>query len=297
MRFSSTTLFLVSALVASAVVNACPGQGKFGFIPPKKTDLRGPCPALNSFVLPLRSMRTKLNGSRLANHGYLPRDGKNITIREVLRVSSDVYNIDPAVLLGVAKLGLLTSSEPDSFNILEINSHGTIEFDASLSREDVAVGDNTKFNESIYSTLANSNPGVAFYNITSAGKVMHDRLELQQRKNPSLTNTIKEQSFRAFTSALYLAVFGNFTTGVAPKKFVDIWFREERLPFAEGWTTPGCVIDGPGITALIGKVGDASAWKTSGGCPYVRTGTPGTDTATLDSKGICQEVTSSTKGK
>ncbi|KAJ7901659.1 hypothetical protein B0H13DRAFT_2027497 [Mycena leptocephala] len=28
---------------------------------------------------------------------------------------------------------------------------------------------------------------------------------------------------------------GDPVTGVAPKKFVKIFFREERMPFAEGW--------------------------------------------------------------
>ncbi|KAJ7072707.1 Chloroperoxidase [Mycena amicta] len=276
----SSSLFLVSALVSTAL--ACPSQGKFGFIPPKPTDLRGPCPALNA----------------LANHGYLPRDGRNVTIRQVLQVSNDIYNVDPGLLLGVAKLGLLTSSEPDSFTLDDLKLHGTIEFDASLSREDFAIGDNSKFNETIYSTLANSNPGVGYYNSTSTGKVMFDRLAIQeashnQRKNSLITNTQKEIGFRSFTAALPLAVFGNVTTGIAPKKFVDIWFREERLPFAEGWNRPPA-IDGTSLPPLIMAVQTASKWTSSGGCPYVRTGP--TDAPTLDSKAICQQLDSLTKG-
>ncbi|KAF7297994.1 HEME-HALOPEROXIDASE domain-containing protein [Mycena chlorophos] len=275
MRPSST--FFLSAVLAS-LVQACPSQGKFGFIPAKPTDLRSPCPALNS----------------LANHGYLPRDGRNLTIRQVLQVSNDVYNVAPALLLGVAKLGLLTSNETDTFTLDDLKLHGTIEFDASLSREDFALGDNNVFNESIYSTYANTNPGVGYYNISSTGQAMFQRLAIQERKNAQITNTDKEITFRSFTAALPLAVFGNVTTGVAPKQFVDIWFREERLPFAEGWTTPPCAIDTTSLPPLIASVQTASNW-TGGGCPYVRTGP--TDAPTLDSQAVCQQLDSLTKGK
>ncbi|KAJ7601931.1 Chloroperoxidase [Mycena rosella] len=221
-----------------------------------------------------------------------PRNGQNLTIRSVLQASYDVYNIDAPVLIGVAKLGLLTSNEPDSFTLDDLKLHGTIEFDASLSRADFATGDNTHFNETIFSTLANANPGVEYYDVASAGQVQFERLADSERTNPNITNTDKEISFRSFTSALYLAVFGNVTTGVAPKNFVQIWFREERLPFAEGWQRPASTLDGAAVTALTGGVQAASNWTTSGGCPYVRTG-PGA-APTLDNQAICKQLDSLT---
>ncbi|KAJ7287035.1 Peroxidase, family 2-domain-containing protein [Mycena rebaudengoi] len=269
MHFLSFTSIL--ALFAITAV-ACAGQDKYGFRPPKASDLRGPCPALNT----------------LANHGFLPRDGKKVTIPRVLKACYDAYNVDPALLIGVAKLGLLTSDAPDSFNIEEIKLHGTIEFDASLSREDFAIGDNNRFNETIFSTLANANPGVDYYNVTSAGQVQFERLAQSERTNPNITNTDKEIGFRSFTSALYLGLFGNVTTGVASKKFVQIWFREERLPYAEGWKRPAVTLDGASVTALSGAVQAASNWTTSGGCPYVRTGTAAAPT--LDSQAICKQL-------
>jgi hypothetical protein len=38
------------------------------FMPPSDSDIRGPCPGLNS----------------LANHGFLPRDGKNIHVTDIV---------------------------------------------------------------------------------------------------------------------------------------------------------------------------------------------------------------------
>jgi hypothetical protein len=55
---------------------------------PTSTDSRGPCPGLNTYVLV--ALRITLNFQeiyshrRLANHGFLPRNGINITVAQVL---------------------------------------------------------------------------------------------------------------------------------------------------------------------------------------------------------------------
>jgi hypothetical protein len=96
--------------------------------------------------------------------------------------------------------------------------HNSIEHDASISRGDFALGDNLHFNETIFKTLVDSNPGVDYYNGTSAGEVQRLRLLNSQSVNPDLINTIKEFAIRIRESSLYLAVMGDAATGVAPKK-------------------------------------------------------------------------------
>jgi hypothetical protein len=97
--------------------------------------------------------------------------------------------------------------------------HDNIEHDASLSRGDFlnGLGDNFSFNETIFTTLASSNPGVDYYNTTSAGLVMKARLEIDRQVNPNITNTFKEFGIRTGESAFYLSVMGNVTSGTAPK--------------------------------------------------------------------------------
>ena len=97
-------------------------------------------------------------------------------------------------------------------------SHGNIEHDASLSRGDFALGNNWEFNETLYSTLANSNPGVDYYNSTSAGAVQHERLAQSLRDNNQTMNTLSEMTIRTRESVLYLSVMGDVTTGEAPKE-------------------------------------------------------------------------------
>lgn len=98
--------------------------------------------------------------------------------------------------------------------------HDSIEHDASLSRSDFALGDNFNFNETIYSTLASSNPGVDYYNASSAGWTQKERLRIASAANPELKNTGKEFAIRGRESQLYLLVMGDVATGQAPKKFV-----------------------------------------------------------------------------
>jgi hypothetical protein len=82
------------------------------------------------------------------------------------------------------------------------------------------MGDNFSFNETIFTTLASSNPGVDYYNGTSAGMVLKERLEIDRKANPDLTNTAKEFQLRIRESVFYLTVMGNVSTGRAPKESV-----------------------------------------------------------------------------
>ncbi|KAJ7272389.1 Chloroperoxidase [Mycena rebaudengoi] len=214
------TASLIWAVIAST--SATPWYSRkndHNWITPRATDVRSPCPGLNT----------------LANYGYLPRAGKKISIPMILEAASEVFNMAPDPIIPPAKLGLLSGPEPTTLNLDALKLHNLLENDVSLSHEDFALGDNLHFNETIFSTLANSNPTVDYYNVTSAGQVLHDRLAISLATNPNITNTPKEIVARSGASAFYLSVMGDLVTGVAPKKFVDIFFREERLPIAEGW--------------------------------------------------------------
>jgi len=216
---------------------------------PGPTDLRSPCPGLNV----------------LANHGYLPRNGRGVNIPQILEAGKEVFNLSPELLTLASHLGLLTSGQGDIFNLDDLKLHNAVEHDASLSRGDLAVtGDNLHFNETIFQTLASSNPGVDYYNVTSAGTVMHQRLQDSRQTNPEIINTSKELTLRIAESALYLTVMGN-NTGVAPKEFVNIFFREERLPIAEGWKKPAITLTFALAAPIQGALAQISQWTPGPG--------------------------------
>ncbi|KAK7451221.1 hypothetical protein VKT23_012559 [Stygiomarasmius scandens] len=250
-------LLLSFGIVAQALAYSVRREDQHAWIAPGPNDLRGPCPGLNT----------------LANHGYLPRDGRGLNVSIILEAGFNGYHMQPEILMLAAKASLLTSDDPVSFTLDDIKLHGHIEHDASVSRADFALGDNARFNETIFTTLANSNPGVDFYNTTSAGQVQQMRLADSQATNPNLTNTDKEFFIRSAESAFYLSVMGDPLTGVAPKEFVQIFFREERLPIAEGWKRSETPLNGSTVGPLIREIAQHSNWTpTEGQCHWLRLG-------------------------
>ncbi|KAJ7023375.1 Cloroperoxidase [Mycena alexandri] len=237
-------------MFALALPHRIAAQDDHPWIAPTATDVRSPCPGLNT----------------LANHGYLPRTGMNITISQILGAALQGFNVDADAIIQAAKFGLLSGNAPETMNLDALSLHNLIEHDASLSRNDFALGDNLHFNETVFSTLANSNPGVDFYNTTSAGLVQHARLTDSVARNPNVTNTLKEHLLRSRESSLYLSIMGDPLTGVAPKQFVQIFFREERLPIAEGWTRPTTLIDSTTLAPLESIIRPVSMWVASQAC-------------------------------
>ncbi|KAJ7790416.1 Cloroperoxidase, partial [Mycena olivaceomarginata] len=210
-------------------------------------DQRSPCPGLNT----------------LANHGYLPRNGRDITVPHIMNASigSPNYLYSPTIPLMVFPRGIRISFRP--WPIFSY-SHNLIEHDASISRNDWGpdgTGDNLHFNEMVFSTLANSNPGKDYYDTTAVGQMQKERLEYSIATNPALVNTEKEFHLRSAESSFYLSIFGDFSTGIAPKEYVNIFFREERLPIAEGWKKPALI-----TAAIRSLIQTASAWNATQPC-------------------------------
>ncbi|KAJ8077782.1 hypothetical protein PM082_002215 [Marasmius tenuissimus] len=221
---------------------------------PKAGDSRSPCPWINA----------------LANHGYIPRNGRNITIPVMLNAVDKVFNVPPEVISLQAKLAVLCSNQTfGTFDLGDTSLHGCIEHDSSISRSDFNLGDNTKFNETFYQTLASKNPGKDVYDIAVAGQVMKERLAHSLKYNNATVNTEKEFALRSTQGALYLLVMGGAPKGdkvEAPKKFVDVIFREDRLPWAEGWKKSSVRLTGDIVGAVIPKVMEAAQpWKATGG--------------------------------
>lgn len=132
MRFFAL-LFAITGVVAAHVS----GNGKHDWHAPVRGDVRSPCPALNS----------------LANHGYIPRDGKKLGVSMVVKALGKALNVSEETATTLAKGGLRTSSDPASgtFSLEDLRKHNMIEHDASLSRKDTSVdGDNFSFNREVF---------------------------------------------------------------------------------------------------------------------------------------------------
>ncbi|KAJ6450979.1 Cloroperoxidase [Mycena vitilis] len=259
MKLQFSFLALASAVVLPNAAGF--STSDYGFISATASDARSPCPGLNT----------------LANHGYLPRDGRNFTIPQLMDAALVAFNVNWDPILVAAKFGLLTRDDGGSFDKMSLDAlavHNMVEHDASISRNDFGdgTGDNLHFNETAFATLANANPGSDTYDTASAGAVQYARLAFSIATNKLVVNTLKELRLRSRESALYLSIFGDPNTGVASKTFVQIFFREERLPIAEGWMKPSTLITVDTLAPLEKAIVKASNWTATQPCEPLRLG-------------------------
>ena len=79
---------------------------------------RGPCPMLNT----------------LANHGYLPRNGRGISKDMAIKVLDEVLNWDETVVSDLYDFAQPTNPQPNAttINLKELTTHNILEHDASL---------------------------------------------------------------------------------------------------------------------------------------------------------------------
>ncbi|KAK1765253.1 Peroxidase, family 2-domain-containing protein [Phialemonium atrogriseum] len=211
--------------------------------PPTILDRRSPCPMINS----------------LANHGFLPRNGLNISTDDLVNAFHEALNLSPGVSLPVAKLAVTTSTtgNPNTLNLDDLDEHGVLEHDGSLSRDDTHSGDNHSFNTTIFRTTA-AHFGRDTISISDAAAARSARVAAAKKANPAFNLTDTEEFFSFAETALYMRVFGRGTEGHARTKWVEVMFYEERLPYLEGFRRSTEVLTNDEVGELVQKLVDAT---------------------------------------
>jgi hypothetical protein len=87
---------------------------------------RAPCPGLNA----------------LANQGYLPRDGKNITQPRLEAALMESVHMTGTVAHALANTIKSLKREDGTFDLVDIRQHNLVEHDTSMTRLDFRQGDN-----------------------------------------------------------------------------------------------------------------------------------------------------------
>jgi hypothetical protein len=62
----------------------------------------------------------------LANHGFLPRNGFNVSVQTALAAFDEALNLDPNSTIDPVTLGLTasTTGNPNTFHLDDLNKHG-----------------------------------------------------------------------------------------------------------------------------------------------------------------------------
>ncbi|KAK0117497.1 hypothetical protein ONS95_011837 [Cadophora gregata] len=212
----------------------------YEWIAPTVNDRRSPCPMVNT----------------LANHGFLPRDGLNISLADLVVAFNASVNLAPAATTLVGQKALLASTTGNNatFDLNDINKHGIIEHDGSLSRNDILFGDNHSFNSTIWNSVAASFTNTTI-SLSTAKSARAARLAAAAAVNPEFNMTAGDAKFSGIETALYMTVFADpDVVDEARTEWVGVLFAEERLPYEEGWKRSEQELTAAGISALAAQV-------------------------------------------
>lgn len=183
---------------------------------------RGPCPFLNT----------------VANHGYIPASGRDVTLAQIMIAMKKTLNIGPIFAYAVTSLNLIFHGHehPSTFercltlsDLGGKNGHMVAEHDASLTRLDSNLGDNTSLNKKMLKDfLSISKDG----NSITAEELCEYRSKIEsesQKNNPDFTWSFL-QRFGAYQEAAFLPVTLGDGKETVPVAVVKSLFEEERFP-------------------------------------------------------------------
>ncbi|KAI0182930.1 putative chloroperoxidase [Xylaria flabelliformis] len=231
-------LTLVTACAASPIISQAALKP---YVKPKSTDSRSPCPMLNT----------------LANHGYLPHNGRNLTAQDIgdAIFASTNWHADFGIFPAT---GALTNLGKSTLDLADLNSTPGGEHPASLTRKDASSGDsNTIDTARVTQLLADSR--TSFLTIDSVAKT---RNRLDKSSNPPLTTS--ELGVAQGEAALMMLLMRDtyvslptneqdVSTLRAPKERTKVWLLEEKFPTAQGWKPAEEVVQ----IADLGPINDA----------------------------------------
>ncbi|KAH7319976.1 Chloroperoxidase [Stachybotrys elegans] len=199
------------------------------WIAPGPSDSRGPCPGLNT----------------LANHGYLPHDGRNINVDTIRAAVTEALNWDPRLATFIATQAINVNLGVESTDLAGLGAHNITEHDASLTRLDAAEGDPLRLNLDLLEALLADADGDSL-TIQSLGR-SRARVHARSGGNP-LPGTMNSQANFEATALLATVPHDpewapeDYLELRAPKDLVRVWFTEERFPVELGWRTPRHVL-------------------------------------------------------
>ncbi|GIZ39514.1 hypothetical protein CKM354_000289500 [Cercospora kikuchii] len=236
----SMSLVLILSLACIALSRPAPSGHEYRA--PGPNDVRSPCPGINS----------------LANHGFIPRDGKNLTPAIMVAGLKEGINVGADFGLLVGQTATLANRDPlaGTFNLDDLRAHNfPIEHDVSLSRQDVYQGNNLVFNQNVFNEVLGFYQGMNAATIPVAAQTIWSRVETQRRLNPDTLIYGPRQLFLSLgETSLYLSVMGDPLTGVAPVSYVKSLFENERLPYEQGWQKSLLETNFVTLGAMIGQL-------------------------------------------
>ncbi|TDL18388.1 Cloroperoxidase [Rickenella mellea] len=206
----------------SHATGTCPFvKNPHAFCPPTEGDSRAPCPALNT----------------LANHGYLPRNGKHLSGQTIVHALEQGYNCSTPLAYFLTYAGILALGQFVDFSLSDLGRHNRIEHNASLVHGDAGPNEYapTRVVDAALERLLGDSRDGRYLTAEDVGEARVRRESVYKTEIDGFHAEVARGEM-----ALVLGIFGHHNTD-APSDGVDhvpldiakTWFKEERLP--EGW--------------------------------------------------------------
>ncbi|KAG9231169.1 Peroxidase, family 2-domain-containing protein [Amylocarpus encephaloides] len=220
------------------------GQGSLeGWAPGGADDFRGPCPMMNT----------------LANHGFLPHDGRNITRENAIHTLNTGLAFDTTLAGIMWDQAVFSNPKPNAifFTLDNLNQHNVLGHDASLSRQDAFFGNNHVFNQTIFDATTALWGGTTLdANMLAMGKLA--RQVASKAFNPEYKFTSTTEAFSLGELAAPILMFGDHAAATVDRAMVEFFFENERLPSDLGWTKQTNGIDLEIVLKMSEIIGNAA---------------------------------------
>lgn len=199
-----------------------PGYGGYWpeYRPPKETDSRCSCPALNA----------------MANHGIISRSGREISFVEVGHHIRATYNFSSTFCSFVPHFAahmLKKSYSKDRFDLEELDLHNGIEHDASLLRLDAAFQPDQSIihipfvEELLTAATGKDEDGNDLITTKDLSRMLGKRRAIARAVNKEFSLNFIHKIFGSTNAATLVTVFGGRVD------HLHSFLHHERLP--EGW--------------------------------------------------------------
>jgi len=215
------------------------------YVPPKPTDSRSPCPALNA----------------LCNHGILPHDGKDISFKQLADAVHTHYNFSTTFCKFVCSYiaGLLQKNYNDKIELSAIGTHNCIEHDGSLFRGDTyfqpdQAAPATDLIQDFFSSTKDGKTVTA----ADCSRAITNRFTHSARNNPHFSLGGIHPFFSCSNASTLMVIMGGKIEVLEP------FLLEERIP--EGWSSAnrsrlGLTMGRFNLTVLRVLLGIDPSWK------------------------------------
>ncbi|KAL8279649.1 hypothetical protein RQP46_007962 [Phenoliferia psychrophenolica] len=130
-----------------------------------------------------------------------------------------------------------------------LNTHGLIEHDVSLTRQNVGQGDNSRFNNTMFTELLDFVPsGATHWGYSQTAKSHHKALKKAQTQGPSFGYGVGQAlAGHLELGFIHTVMTGNGVIGDVPLPYLKSFFVDERIPYAEGFRAPLIPVEAPNL--------------------------------------------------